>query len=342
MKFLNLSNKVKVLALAIYAVVIIVITMLIINNKGTSEWFKDYSTNPYDENIFVVVRMSEVRNSELVNGTSYESSQYNAYVSVTKLDETAKISNIVYYVSTNSENNVRKSIDNSTGTKGSISESSTYTNKIYTKVAEKKVVVSDDKITYLDEEPKEVFVRVTYDVVKNNETTSHELKYRHTLTDVDDIKIKKLTKRSINENGSRVDYINNDKNKEYVDIKVVKEEGEKEDKAKYVENKITTNVVVNTTYLGNAAISYTSKNYKRTPEIHVEIFAIAENNPTDEKGFFSDYIRIVSFSGSFTTARSITNTFSYDSRYNIKQLIVLINYQIDGEQYTSNSIVDLI
>lgn len=342
MKFLNSSNKIKVLALFIYAIVIAVIAMVIINSKGTNDWFKDYSTNPFDENIFVVVRVSEIRNSELVNDSEYESAHYNVYVSATKLDENAKISDITYYVSTNSKDNVRKSQDNSDATKGTISESSTYTNKIFTKVAEKKIVKDDKKTTYIDEEPKEIYVRITYKVTKDNVVTSHEFKYKHELTDVSKIKINKLTERDINLTGTKANYMLNDQNtKEYVDVKIVKEEGEKEEKAKYTENKITTNIVVNSTYLGNAASSYSSKNYRRTPEIQIEIFGIAENNPTDSKDFFSDYIRLASFCGSFTTARSITNTFTYDDRYNIKQLIVIIKYQIDGENYVSNNLVNI-
>lgn len=329
MKFLNASNKIKILALFLFTVIIALLSFLLINTKKTKDWFEGYGENPYDENVFISVRVSETRQSEKENKTDYESSYYNAYIQITKIDASSTIENIVYYVSTTAENNVRKSVDNAgSTTKDSIKTS--YTTENFTKFAEKKVVVTDEKTSFVDEEPENLYVRVTYTKVLNKETTNHELKYFTKLANVKNIKENKIEEKETVKTDDKYKVKNT--NNVPFDLSISKTKSDSDSKEEVKKDSYAVNLTINLSNLGTNGVNYNNNSNKYLPEMKVEIFAKTKEL-ADKNNFIPNYVRLASFVGTLTNARSLTINPTLDERYEVEEIYVFTYYRfVNGEE----------
>lgn len=331
MNFLNVSNKIKILALLLFTIIIALLSFLLINGKKQKEWFEGYGNNPYDENVFISVRVSETRQSEKENKTDYESSYYNAYIQITKINADAKIDNIVYYVSTTAENNVRKSADNySSSTKDSINTS--YTTENFTKIAEKKIVVTDEKESFVNEEPEKIYVRVTYTMKLNNETTNHELKYATDLAKVKEIKENKFEEKEVIKSDDKFKVKNT--TKVPFDLSISKTKSDSSSKEEVKKDSYAVNLTINLTNLGSNGVNYNNNSNKYVPEIKVEIFAKTKEL-ADKNNFIPNYVRLASFVGTLTNARSLTVNPTLDERYEVEEIFVFTYYRYANGKETT-------
>lgn len=337
MKFLNASNKIKILALAVFAILIIVFSFLIINSKNSKDWFNDYTTKPYDENIMAIVRVTETRESEYANKTEHESAYYNAYFQITKLKKGTALSDITVYLSTTNKDNVRKSVDNSGDTtKKSVSSSGSYTTLIFNKFAVKKLNVTDNKKEKVDEEPENLFIRITYTVEENSNKTSHELKYTTKIYNSEDINYKKLDERTLSiVPGKTNTVLNDNETKEPFDLQITKTAAEKESTEKEImKDTFKINLGVNISYLSTNGIDYNDNSNKYIPEVNINVFAKV-SELADSGKMFTNYVRLASFSGALTNARQISAENSFDERYDAEEIVVVASYLLaNGETKT--------
>ena len=72
MKFLTkISDPIKIVILAVYTLIAVLIAFLIINNQTKVDILKTYSDVAYDENVKLVVRLREDRKSSFGTNTDF-------------------------------------------------------------------------------------------------------------------------------------------------------------------------------------------------------------------------------------------------------------------------------
>ena len=303
--------------------------------------FNDYSSIPYDTNIGISIREIEHRYSKFATGNKntlgeHEKSTFDLQITLVKLQTKTEINNIKLYVVAKTKDNgyCYKEYDEN------IKSMSQYT---YTSVTDienfaKKESISVNQI--FNEEPIEIFVKITYNIGNGN--INHTLTYKTPIFEVNEEKLFKAEFRDIISNNStrnpsyvepkddpvRVKLTKKDANEssslgsikeDILEIKfcVLKENLNKyKHKDEYLKNNKLTSIE-----LPKLEDEYTWDVYPEIKEIKFEIYAKIKSTDKD----FSEYVKIYSIYGFLSKYRDLSiATSKLDESFDVEDIYIVV------------------
>lgn len=357
MKNGKINTKLKVIIIVFYTVVIFGLVLLLFGTDKNTR-FKDYGTTPYDEFIALNVREVENRKSKFATGSSgaegeHEKATFDFQITIVRLQVYAYIENMNIFVSAKTatdnycfdETSTNKTIG--AGTYTSLVNYSTFATRSIEKCTEDGATEE-----YLvDETPKEIYVKINYDVKKNNQTQTKTLEYKVSVLDLNiEKKIKNIEFRSINK--ENVNFV--DSKDDPFSIKFTKNLTDETSKVQNVkEDNIKVEFRANTANLNKVKHSeeylkgrYDNKDYitaielpkivsempegadekeywniaPEIKEIKFEVYGKIDNKDSE----FSQYVKFYSFYGFLSRYRAPSLlTYRIDESFNLSEIYVV-------------------
>ena len=330
MNFLNkLSSALKILILSIYTVLILSLAVFIISITELHE-DEGYSTSAKDENIQIITKLKESRTHS--TSSKEESATWNLYIQVLKNNSEVEVSNIELYAKAKTTDGkelyFEESPNSSSSYKGTPTTSSSYFCSCTSKF--KKQISSKGEVT--DTELDRLYIKVLYDVKKDEETNRKELKYFYSSIIPQNEDFSKYVETYEVENNKDKKDITIAKNGLYnINIKAAySEEKTTEGSTKY--DKFTYKVTFNEDAL---------EENKHLVNSSVSIFGKVANDEKDVKNIFADYIVLSEYHGVFLDQGSNAwtksektnisnfcqeNPLSINTLYDLSELYVLVSY----------------
>lgn len=352
MKFLSkINTTAKMAILVIYAVVLTLLAIFIININNIDET-EGYGTSARDENIQIASKIVESRTAaSLSSDTAKERSSWTVSLQITKNNPNVEVSNIEAYVkaTTQDGSNIyfEESKKDSTSYKGT--PSTTSANFVsYSSNINKTNTYSSSKKEYTktNNELKFVYIRVTYKVAQEDGTeTNKELKYYYVPV--------KPEQEDFNTYNEVVDYdsedtklIEFDDSSKYYNLFVKLTRNEE----KTTEEKVQSDRIVPSFKVDE---SYIKEQGKYVTSASVTVFAKVKNDPSDTENYFSDYITVMDIHGAFVnqdntaawTAAQLNNlsgyyksTCSINTTYEASELYILFTITTSDGKTTYNKV----
>lgn len=317
----------KTLILVVYTFAIFAVAFLIVSltDKGVS--FKDYSDNTADENIAVVTQIVEKRKNSKQTKTEYEESAYDLYFYIKK-KTSVNLENIYVYVAVETEEGIRyvqsSSAKSLTGSSTILSTISIL-NASNSDFAVNEVVDEEGTIKHINKIPENLYIKVSYDKVVNDQKTPCELNCKIKYDDINKEKFDDYEKRDIiTTSGGATQNI--DCKNDYISIKFLKIFNEKTNTAEAYNDYRISNVkrVINNLPT-NVAVS----------KIKIEVTAEITNESLLNKEYFSKYVKLFVYEGSLVANSDIANsrTVSLADEYEVEKVYFNLEIELEnGEQ----------
>ena len=351
----KLNEKLKIIILIFYTALAVLVAFLLVSCQDKIDYFKEYGTNPSNDEISVTLKIKENRESTYKTKTDYETSTFfiNAYAQKGAKYKKAKYSNIRYSLVGENKNGkisfdetsstYQMSYSNTTGvsTSSTISSASVFKRKI---TVENEVVTDTDnlavilglKVLYTIEYNETITnedgsVEYKYNQTSNKEVTTinSEFNYKIELTQLEDVETKFSTFDSRKLNGSIVE-----NEKDPIDLKIEADFTDSETKEGSVKSdKLTFTPTLNNPNIAGKEI----ENYR------IEAFGKVLNDKKDTENMFADYIRVYTVFGKDLSASSVKLAgVEIDEKYDVSEIYVIGYVKcVDGTEYNFNYKVNL-
>lgn len=207
----KLNAKLKILIIIGYSLLLFVIIFLVFNKKHVDA-FGTYGYTPYDENIGVMIKVSENRKSVLDNYNKndevdkekgqgkHESATYDVDVNLIKLKRSL-VENIKVKVAIKTKDNGYQYAEyksSSSDNAGVFVKSTGDFNNLLSKEVKEENIGTSKKAVF-DESPKEIYVEIKYNyrASEKDKKTEHTLKYRVETLEVKNRSFNKYEERTV-------------------------------------------------------------------------------------------------------------------------------------------------
>lgn len=314
----------KTLILVVYTFAIFAIAFLIVSLSDKGANFKDYSDETADENIALVTQIVEKRKNSKQTETDYEESAYDLYFYIKKLTS-ADLENIYVYISVETEDGIRYVQSTSEKTlKGSSTVLSTISilNSSNSDFAVNEVVEEDGVIKQINKIPEQIYVKVVYNKVVNDQKTPCELNCKIKYDDINKESFDGFEQRTIvtNSNGSTKKI---DSKNDYVSIKFLKLPYNNDTtKVPYSDYRFSSLTIEKTMLPTNVAIS----------NVKIEVTAEATNEKIVNEKYFSKYIKLFVYEGSPVANIANSRTVSLAEDYEVEKIYFNIEVELENKE----------
>ena len=317
MKFISKTNTTtKILLLAIYVAILTSLILIVSGiNKATNP-YKDYGTNPSDENMDISIRLKERRTAPS-GSNDLEDQYWDLQVYLHLKDQNAIYRNVTVYTAIEKNDGTfkyeEKTVSVLTGVNAdkTLTDATTDRNVFSSYGATSKTMVYDSttkEYTKNDGAPDKIYVKVVYTIREDSKEEQKELTYQQT-------EIYKKEKE------------------EYVDLNIENSPLSVKVKTTLVENEKESD-----TYRINLYCDpYDEEGNNRMKSAAVALFLKSKNLKSDKDNYFSDYIEFVQYYGAIPYLYTIQQlATAYVGDYDVDNLYVYtnINY-VNGKTDTS-------
>lgn len=325
----KINNLTKVAILAIYAILLFVLSYFIISGANKSvKRFTAYSETPYNDDITINAQVIETRRSKEESADKYEYSKFDVYLYLTKKVQ-SEITNLYSYVCSESDHrysyiqtSTSKSMKESSYTSSTTSflNSSTAFAYIQVNTDENGKVKSVDNLI-----PETIYIKVAYDITyPDDETTyKHELNYKFDVKKINFKDFNKYEKRSI---GST--YIDNADDP--FKIKIYKTITTSDDSKVTFENYKLSILEVDADNMAENQV---------IDSIDLTIYGKISNEEMLTDKNFEKYVRFFTYSGSLNRGVRTIRTATINKNYAIDRLYVTAVVTISDIQTHKTSTV---
>ena len=332
MKFISKTNTTtKILLLAIYVAILTSLILIVSGiNKATNP-YKDYSTNPSDENMDISIRLKERRTAPS-GSNDLEDQYWDLQVYLHLKDQNAIYRNVTVYTAIEKNDGTfkyeEKTVSVLTGVNAdkTLTDATTDRNVFSSYGATSKTMVYDSttkEYTKNDGAPDKIYVKVVYTIREDSKEEQKELTYQ---CDVIKSTEEDFTKYQQTE-------IYKKEKEEYVDLNIENSPLSVKVKTTLVENEKESD-----TYRINLYCDpYDEEGNNRMKSAAVALFLKSKNLKSDKDNYFSDYIEFVQYYGAIPYLYTIPQlATAYVGDYDVDNLYVYtnINY-VNGKTDTS-------
>lgn len=332
MKFISKTNTTtKILLLAIYVAILTSLILIVSGiNKATNP-YKDYGTNPSDENMDISIRLKERRTAPS-GSNDLEDQYWDLQVYLHLKDQNAIYRNVTVYTAIQKNDGTfkyeEKTVSVLTGVNAdkTLTDATTDRNVFSSYGATSKTMVYDSttkEYTKNDGAPDKIYVKVVYTIREDSKEEQKELTYQ---CDVIKSTEEDFTKYQQTE-------IYKKEKEEYVDLNIENSPLSVKVKTTLVENEKESD-----TYRINLYCDpYDEEGNNRMKSAAVALFLKSKNLKSDKDNYFSDYIEFVQYYGAIPYLYTIPQlATAYVGDYDVDNLYVYtnINY-VNGKTDTS-------
>ncbi len=314
-------NKIfKILVLIVYTFAVFTIAFLIVSatNKGVN--FKDYADEPSDENLAVITQILEKRENSRQNGTDYEKSVYDLYFYVKKI-RSVDLKNIFIYVAVETEEGITYV---QSSTKKDLTSSSSVISTISILNSSKEFAVNkiednDGEITQINKIPENLYIKVSYDEVKDSELMHKEFNFKIKYDDIDKEKFNDFEERDVITEGSDSGCIQF--KQDYLKLKFIKIYNEKTDKKPaYNDYRISSVKKVSSNLPLNVSIK----------SLKIEVTAEITNESLLNEKYFSKYVKLFVYEGDYAADIANSRTVSLAEGYKVEKVYFNIEVELEN------------
>lgn len=332
MKFISKTNTTtKILLLAIYVAILTSLILIVSGINKTTNPYKDYGTNPSDENMDISIRLKERRTAPS-GSNDLEDQYWDLQVYLHLKDQNAIYRNVTVYTAIEKNDGTfkyeEKTVSVLTGVNAdkTLTDATTDRNVFSSYGATSKTMVYDSttkEYTKNDGAPDKIYVKVVYTIREDSKEEQKELTYQ---CDVIKSTEEDFTKYQQTE-------IYKKEKEEYVDLNIENSPLSVKVKTTLVENEKESD-----TYRINLYCDpYDEEGNNRMKSAAVALFLKSKNLKSDKDNYFSDYIEFVQYYGAIPYLYTIPQlATAYVGDYDVDNLYVYtnINY-VNGKTDTS-------
>ena len=332
MKFISKTNTTtKILLLAIYVAILTSLILIVSGiNKATNP-YKDYGTNPSDENMDISIRLKERRTAPS-GSNDLEDQYWDLQVYLHLKDQNAIYRNVTVYTAIEKNDGTfkyeEKTVSVLTGVNAdkTLTDATTDRNVFSSYGATSKTMVYDSttkEYTKNDGAPDKIYVKVVYTIREDSKEEQKELTYQCDVIKSTEEDFTKYQQTEIYKN----------EKEEYVDLNIENSPLSVKVKTTLVENEKESD-----TYRINLYCDpYDEEGNNRMKSAAVALFLKSKNLKSDKDNYFSDYIEFVQYYGAIPYLYTIPQlATAYVGDYDVDNLYVYtnINY-VNGKTDTS-------
>ena len=321
MKFISKTNTTtKILLLAIYVAILTSLILIVSGiNKATNP-YKDYGTNPSDENMDICIRLKERRTAPS-GSTDLEDQYWDLQVYLHLKDQNTIYRNVTVYTVIEKNDGTfkyeEKTVSVLTGVNAdkTLTDATTDRNVFSSYGATSKTMVYDSttkEYTKNDGAPDKIYVKVVYTIREESKEERKELTYQ---CDVIKSTEEDFTKYQQTE-------IYKKEKEEYVDLNIENSPLSVKVKTTLVENEKESD-----TYRINLYCDpYDEEGNNRMKSAAGALFLKSKNLKSDKDNYFSDYIEFVQYYGAIPYLYTIPQlATAYVGDYDVDNLYVYTN-----------------
>lgn len=314
-KLSALSNKIKVLILVFYTLILLGLSIFIVNKGTATKELSGYSIKTYDEYVNLTVRVYEERNTAVENKGENDSTQYKIRAFLEKKDAAKgrEIKNIRYYVTGINRKGKYIFDEPSTSATWKISKSSSFANTGSSSIIANKVFIqtitidgSTKETTKTDNQPVKLFIKTTYEIILDDETVRRTISSEIKLSDIQKEDFSKYTETTLEENTLKND-------SEALDFEVEVNRAKEES---------TSDKASKDTFDFEASLNAANLGDKTIERFSIEAFGKLESEKPETDKMFSQYVRLYTLYGSTLTRTGTTLQLKIDESYNVKELYI--------------------
>ena len=332
MKFISKTNTTtKILLLAIYVAILTSLILIVSGiNKATNP-YKDYGTNPSNENMDISIRLKERRTAPS-GSNDLEDQYWDLQVYLHLKDQNAIYRNVTIYTAIEKNDGTfkyeEKTVSVLTGVNAdkTLTDATTDRNVFSSYGATSKTMVYDSttkEYTKNDGAPDKIYVKVVYTIREDSKEEQKELTYQCDVIKSTEEDFTKYQQTEIYKN----------EKEEYVDLNIENSPLSVKVKTTLVENEKESD-----TYRINLYCDpYDEEGNNRMKSAAVALFLKSKNLKSDKDNYFSDYIEFVQYYGAIPYLYTIPQlATAYVGDYDVDNLYVYtnINY-VNGKTDTS-------
>ena len=332
MKFISKTNTTtKILLLAIYVAILTSVILIVSGLSKTTNPYKDYGTNPSDENMDICIRLKERRTAPS-GSNDLEDQYWDLQVYLHLKDQNAIYRNVTVYTAIGKSDGTfkyeEKTVSVLTGVNAdkSLSDAATDRNIFSSYGATSKTMIYNSttkEYTKNDGAPDKIYVKVVYTIREDSKEEHRQLTYQCDViksTEEDFAKYQKTETYKKEKD-------------DYVDLKL-----ENSPLSVKVKTTILDNEKESDTYRVNLYCDpYDDEGNNRMESAAIALFLKSKNLKSDKENYFSDYIEFVQYYGAIPYLYTIPQVpTAYVGVYDIEDLYVYtnINY-VNGKTDTS-------
>lgn len=325
---MNRIFKTLILVVYTFAIFAVAFGIVALTDKGAN--FKDYSEKTADENIAVNVQISEKRKNKKQTKTDFEKSTYDIYFYIKKVSSVS-LENIYVYIAVETEDGIRyvqSTSEKSLSGTSTVLSTISVTNSSSNNFAVNEVVDEEGVVKHVNRIPENLYVKVIYNKIIEEEKIPCELNCKIKYDDVKKENFNDFEKRNIvtTSNGSTqcIDYKN-----ECVSVKFLKLPYEKtSSEVAYSDYRVSNVKIVKNNLPTNVAIS----------KFKMEITAETTNNASSSQEYFSKYVKLFVYEGSLVSDIANSRTCALAEEYEVEKIyfnfeIVLENKDVLNYKY---------
>jgi hypothetical protein len=332
MKFISKTNTTtKILLLAIYVAILTSLILIVSGINKTTNPYKDYGTNPSDENMDISIRLKERRTAPS-GSNDLEDQYWDLQVYLHLKDQNAIYRNVTVYTAIEKNDGTfkyeEKTVSVLTGVNAdkTLTDATTDRNVFSSYGATSKTMVYDSttkEYTKNDGAPDKIYVKVVYTIREDSKEEQKELTYQCDVIKSTEEDFTKYQQTEIYKN----------EKEEYVDLNIENSPLSVKVKTTLVENEKESD-----TYRINLYCDpYDEEGNNRMKSAAVALFLKSKNLKSDKDNYFSDYIEFVQYYGAIPYLYTIPQlATAYVGDYDVDNLYVYtnINY-VNGKTDTS-------
>ena len=332
MKFISKTNTTtKILLLAIYVAILTSLILIVSGINKTTNPYKDYGTNPRDENMDISIRLKERRTAPS-GSNDLEDQYWDLQVYLHLKDQNAIYRNVTVYTAIEKNDGTfkyeEKTVSVLTGVNAdkTLTDATTDRNVFSSYGATSKTMVYDSttkEYTKNDGAPDKIYVKVVYTIREDSKEEQKELTYQCDVIKSTEEDFTKYQQTEIYKN----------EKEEYVDLNIENSPLSVKVKTTLVENEKESD-----TYRINLYCDpYDEEGNNRMKSAAVALFLKSKNLKSDKDNYFSDYIEFVQYYGAIPYLYTIPQlATAYVGDYDVDNLYVYtnINY-VNGKTDTS-------
>ena len=321
MKFISKTNTTtKILLLAIYVAILTSLILIVSGiNKATNP-YKDYGTNPSDENMDISIRLKERRTAPS-GSNDLEDQYWDLQVYLHLKDQNAIYRNVTVYTAIEKNDGTfkyeEKTVSVLTGVNAdkTLTDATTDRNVFSSYGATSKTMVYDSttkEYTKNDGAPDKIYVKVVYTIREDSKEEQKELTYQCDVIKSTEEDFTKYQQTEIYKN----------EKEEYVDLNIENSPLSVKVKTTLVENEKESD-----TYRINLYCDpYDEEGNNRMKSAAVALFLKSKNLKSDKDNYFSDYIEFVQYYGAIPYLYTIPQlATAYVGDYDVDNLYVYTN-----------------
>ena len=332
MKFISKTNTTtKILLLAIYVAVITSLILIVSGINQATNPYKDYGTNPSDENMDICIRLKERRTAPS-GSNDLEDHYWDLQVYLHLKDQNAIYRNVTVYTAIGKNDGTFKyeektaSILTGVNADKTLTDATTDRNMFSSYGATSKTMVYNSttkEFTKNDGAPDKIYVKVVY-TIRNGETEEHrELTYQ--------CDVIKSTEEDFSKYQKTETYKN--QKEDYVDLKI-----ENSPLSVKVKTTLLDDEKESDTYRVNLYCDpYDAEGNNRMESAAIALFLKSKNLKSDKENYFSDYIEFVQYYGAIPYLYTIPQlATAYVGAYEMENLYVYTNIDyVNGKTDTT-------